>query len=159
MPPFEASKFGRNPPANFLGSIRRHALSSIARYRRAAPGKPPLKDRIMHTNQQQQTHTPEPVLPREEEVHAYLLHNLGLVRRVAGIRHASITVTADTFDTKLGVRVAWRSYVEHVPVTSTQYPTALEALKDITERAAACTTAAKIIALRAKADELERGAQ
>ena len=158
MPPFEASKFGRNPPANFLGSIRRHALSSIARYRRAAPGKPPLKDRIMHTNQQQ-IHTLEPVLPREEEVHAYLLHNLGLVRRVAGIRHASITVTADTFDTKLGVRVAWRSYVEHVPVTSTQYPTALEALKDITERAAACTTAAKIIALRAKADELERGIQ
>ena len=158
MPPFEASKFGRNPPANFLGSIRRHALSSIARYRRAAPGKPPLKDQIMHTNQQQ-IHTPEPVLPREEEVHAYLLHNLGLVRRIAGIRHASITVTADTFDTKLGVRVAWRSYVEHVPVTSTQYPTALEALKDITERAAACTTAAKIIALRAKADELERGAQ
>ena len=112
----------------------------------------------MYSNHQQQTHTPESVLPREEEVHAYLLHYLSQVRKIAGTRPASITLVADTYS-KLEQRVGWSAFIKDVPSNATEHPGAAEALKDITERAAACTTAAKIIALRAEADELERGLQ
>jgi hypothetical protein len=113
----------------------------------------------MYSNQQQRTHTPESVLPREEDVHALLLHHLWQVRRIAGTRAASITVRADTFDTSLGVRVKWTAYIDGVPSKGGEFEGAEVALKDLTERAAACTTAAQILALRAKADELERGIQ
>jgi hypothetical protein len=112
----------------------------------------------MHSNQEQRTHTPKPVLPREEEVHALLLHHLWQVRRIAGTRPASITLVADTYS-KLEPRVGWSTYIEKVPSDATQYPGAAEALKDIAERAAACTVKAQIAALRAEADELERGIQ
>ena len=110
----------------------------------------------MYSNQQQRTHTPESVLPREEEVHAYLLHHLSQVQKIAGTRPASITLVADTYS-KLVPRVGWSVYIQGVPANSTQYPSAGEALNDIFERA--CSVTAKIAALRAEADELERGAQ
>jgi hypothetical protein len=109
----------------------------------------------MYSNQQQRTHTPESVLPREEDVHAYLLHYLAQVRKIAGTRPASITLLADTYSKR--EQIGWTVYIEGVPVKSTQYPSAAEALKDITKRA--CSVVAKIAALRAEADELERGIQ
>lgn len=108
----------------------------------------------MHTNQQQ-IHTPEPVLPREEDVHAYLLHHLSQVQRIAGTSPAKITLGADTFSDG-NPRVGWNAFIYGVTVTSLQSDSAADAVKNIAERAAACT-ASKVAALRAEADELERG--
>ncbi len=109
----------------------------------------------MYSNHQQQTHTPESVLPREEDVHAYLLHHLTQVRKIAGTRPASITLVADTYSKR--EQVGWSAYIHGVPAKTTQFTSAGEALNDIFERS--CAVAAKIAALRAEADELERGAQ
>lgn len=109
----------------------------------------------MYSNQEQRTHTPESVLPREEDVHAYLLHHLTQVRKIAGTRPASITLVADTYSKR--EQIGWSAYIQGVPATSTQYPSAAEALKDLTERA--CGVGVRIAALRAEADELERGIQ
>jgi hypothetical protein len=108
----------------------------------------------MYSNQQQRTHTPESVLPREEDVHAYLLHHLTQVRKIAGTRPASITLVADTYSKR--EHIGWSAYIQGVPAKSTEYPSAGEALNDIFERS--CSVTAKIAALRAEADELERGA-
>jgi hypothetical protein len=113
----------------------------------------------MYSNQQQQTHTPESVLPREEDVHALLLHHLWQVRKIAGTRAASITVSADTFDTSLGVRVKWKAYIDGVPGRGGEFQGVKEALEDMALRAADFTVDAQVLALRAKADELERGIQ
>ena len=110
----------------------------------------------MYLNQQQQrTHTPEPVLPREEDVHAYLLHQLAQVRKISGTRPASITLVADTYSKR--AQIGWSAYIVGVPAKSTQFSSAGEALNDIFERS--CSVTAKIAALRAEADELERGIQ
>jgi hypothetical protein len=107
----------------------------------------------MYSNQQQRTHSPESVLPREKNVHAYLLHYLTQVRKIAGTRPASITLVADTYSGR--EQIGWSAYIQGVPAKITQHPSAGEALKDITERA--CSVASKIAALRAEADDLERG--
>ena len=108
----------------------------------------------MYLNQQQQrTHTPESVLPREEDVHAYLLHQLAQVRKISGTRPASITLVADNYSKV--ARIGWSAYIQGVPAKINQFSSAEEALTDITERA--CLVAAKIAALRAEADDLERG--
>ena len=112
----------------------------------------------MYLNQQQRTHTPESVLPREEDVHAYLLHYLAQVRRIAGTRPASITVLADTF-AKGEPRVRWGAYITDVPADATEHSSAEEALHGIAERSATCEIRLRIDALRAKAYELERGIQ
>jgi hypothetical protein len=109
----------------------------------------------MYSNQQQRTHT---VLPREEEVHAYLLHQLSQVRRIAGTRPASITLVADTFN-KGEPRMRWGAYIEDVPADATEHSSADEALHGIAERSATYEIRLRIDALRAKADELERGLQ
>lgn len=109
----------------------------------------------MYSNQEQRTHTPESVLPREEDVHAYLLHHLTQVREIAGTRPASITLVADTYSKR--AQIGWSAYIQGVPATSTQYPSAGQALNDVFERS--CSVTARIAALRAEADELERGIQ
>jgi hypothetical protein len=65
---------------------------------------------------------------------------------------------ADTFN-KGEPRVRWGAYIEDVPADATEHSSADEALHGIAERSATYEIRLRIDALRAKADELERGIQ
>jgi hypothetical protein len=109
----------------------------------------------MHTNHAHK-YLPRPNL--EDAVDCFLLHWLEKVQEIAGDRSAAFSAQADNFHPD-GPRVTYSAYIKGVPATATEYVCAKEAFDALSDRANDLTVCARVAALRAEANELERGAQ